>query len=175
MVKSFPFKWIWILFYWVASTVIYRIPEFQEYVLEEWIGKDILHPFQVQNVSQELEAWVLRLQYRKQEYYISAGEMPEKQSPLHSQRSPRPPLNNLNSVTDYLKAIMVSPQNNLRPRLPVSCRRGRFTPFLYVFGSTALFSESQAMLWYPIEPPYTGFPIRSHCYKGINAAVPPFD
>ena len=102
------------------KTAIPLIPEFQEYVLEELIRRDILHPLQVKSVSQKLEAWILRCSIGDK----NIAEVLEKGLKSGALSIPGTvpgpsPLDSLNSVTDYLNTFGVTVAERIK---------GLFTP-----------------------------------------------
>ena len=91
------------------KTAVPLIPEFQDYVLEQLIRRNILRPLRVKSVSRQMEAWLLRCEEKdKNIVAVLEDGLRSGAISIPGATPGLSPLDGLKSVTDYLNTFGVT-------------------------------------------------------------------
>lgn len=91
------------------KTAVPLIPEFQDYVLDQLMQRNILRPLRVRSTSQRMEAWLLRCEEKDKNIVAVLEDGLKRGAIAIPGAAPGlSPLSELKSVTDYLNTFGVS-------------------------------------------------------------------
>ncbi|CUP97215.1 Uncharacterised protein [uncultured Flavonifractor sp.] len=91
------------------KTAVPMIPEYQEYVLNELVKRNILRPLQVKSLSRKLEAWLLRCEGQdKNIVAVMEDGLKSGAIAIPGSKPGVSPLDEIHSVTEYLNTFGVT-------------------------------------------------------------------
>lgn len=91
------------------KTAVPLIPEFQDYVLDQLMQRNILRPLRVHSISQRMEAWLLRCEEKDKNIVAVLEDGLRSGAIAIPGAAPGPsPLDELESVTEYLNTFGVT-------------------------------------------------------------------